>query len=125
MAAFSLTDEPVDAILDLTTPALSNELSELEARLHVVHGLLDALGRINEVNKVVQFSRDRYSALVTLQNEPLGYSRQQAEAVLDMPMSWQTSDEAERLRAERDHLRARRAAMREHVSEVLTFHWFG
>ena len=42
-----------------------------------------------------------------------------------MPMSWQSSDEAERLRAERDDLVARRAALREHVAEVLAFHWFG
>lgn len=125
MAAFSLSDEPIGAVLDLTTPALSSELAELEERLHVVHGLLDALARLHEVNKIVQFSSDRYSALVALQHEPFAYSRQQAEAVLDMPVSWQASDEAERLRAERDQLLARRASLREHVSEVLALHWFG
>ena len=47
MAAFSLTDEPGDAILDLTTPALTNELSEVEAR----QAAIDA--RPGEVHAVV------------------------------------------------------------------------
>jgi len=125
VAAFSLSGEPVASVVDLTSPELSNEIADLEERLHIVLGLLDALARMNEVNKIVQFSSDRHTALLSLQQEPLCYSRHQAEAVLDMPVSWQASDEAERLRTERDQLLARRASLREQVTEVLALHWFG
>lgn len=125
MSAFSVTDEPAGAVLDLTSPALSTELSEIEARLHVLRGLLDAWGRLQEVNKTIQFCGDRYSALMALQHEPFSYSRQQADAILSMPMSWQSADEAARLRTEHDQLADRKANLREHVAEVLSLHWFG
>jgi topoisomerase-4 subunit A len=125
MTAFGLSDKPDGALLDLTTPELSGQLTALEQRLHVVRGLLDALARMSEVNKVVQFSRSRNSALVALEHDPFGYSRPQAEAVLDMPVSWQASDEIERLRAEHEHLVDRRANLHEEVTEALALHWFG
>jgi DNA gyrase/topoisomerase IV subunit A len=125
MSTYSLSDAAAGAPLDLTTPAISSELTVLEERLHVVQGLLDALARLHEVNKIVQFSRDRDAALAALQQEPFRYSRAQADAVLDMPVSWQTSDEAERLRSERNQLTARQASLHEHVTEALSLHWFG
>ncbi|MGH9107649.1 MAG: hypothetical protein ACRDZX_17830 [Acidimicrobiales bacterium] len=125
MTAFSLVDEPAGAVLDLTSPALSSELAQIEDRLHVLRGLLDAAGRLGEINKVVQFSGDRGSALVALQQAPFGYSRQQAEAILDMPIGAQAAEELGQLRNERDHLAERRAGLREHVAEVLALHWFG
>jgi DNA gyrase/topoisomerase IV subunit A len=125
MGAFTIAEEPAGAVLDLTTPGLSSELAEIEGRLHVLRGLLDALARLEEVNKTVQFARDRYTALGSLQQEPFNYSHQQALAILEMPMSWQTSDEPERLRQERDRLNTRRVSLRERVAEVLALHWFG
>ncbi|HTV11128.1 MAG TPA: DNA gyrase subunit A [Acidimicrobiales bacterium] len=112
-------------VLDLTSPAVSGELTQIQARLHIVTGLLDALGRVNEVNKIIQFSQDRSVALLALQHEPFRYTPGQAEAVLDMPLSSQASDASERLRVERDKLQRRRAALREHVMEALSLHWFG
>jgi DNA gyrase/topoisomerase IV subunit A len=125
MGGFSITEEQPDPVVDLTTAGLSNELAELEGRLHVLRGLLDALGRLDELNKAVQFARDKYSAAGVLEQEPFGYSHQQAEAILGMPVSWQTSDEVERLRQERDRLTTRRVNLREQVAEVLALHWFG
>ena len=125
MGGFSVTEEQPDPVVDLTTAGLSNELAELEGRLHVLRGLLDALGRLDELNKAVQFARDKYSAAGVLEQEPFGYSRQQAEAILGMPVSWQTSDEVERLRQERDRLTNRRVSLREQVAEILALHWFG
>jgi DNA gyrase/topoisomerase IV subunit A len=125
MSAFSLSDEQAGDLLDLSSPAISSELAELEERLHIVRGLLDALGRLHEVNEIVQFSRDRPSALLALQDVPFSYSRAQAEALLDMPVSWQASDQAERLRVERDELLARRGHLHEHATEEVTLHWFG
>lgn len=124
MAALS-TAEDSGAVLDLTTPQLSSELAEIERRLHVLRGLLDAHGRLAEVNEAVQFAHSRQAAMVALQLDPFSYSREQAEAVLDMPVSWQSADEGGRLRAEWDLVAARRAALREQVTEVLALHWFG
>jgi DNA gyrase/topoisomerase IV subunit A len=125
MSAFGVTREQAGATLDLTSPAQSSELSELEARLRVLSGLLDASERLDELNKVIRYSNDRPGALSALQHEPFGYSRDQAEAVLDMPMSWQTLGELARLRAEHDLLAQRRAAIRQQVAEVVAHHWFG
>lgn len=118
-------DEALGAVLDLTSPGLSSELVELDGRLHVLDGLLDALSRLDQVNKVIQFSNDRHSARLALQQEPFGYSSHEAAAILDMPMSWQTGEQVEHLRQERERLAARRASLREHVTEMLALHWFG
>ncbi|HET9061168.1 MAG TPA: hypothetical protein VFN61_14715 [Acidimicrobiales bacterium] len=124
MAGFS-TAHDSGVVLDLTTPQLSSELAEIERRLHVLRGLLDAHGRLSEVSDAVRLAHSRGEALVALQNDPFSYSREQAEAVLDMPFSWQAADEAERLRSEWDLVAARRASLREQVTEVLALHWFG
>jgi DNA gyrase/topoisomerase IV subunit A len=123
VAAFIVGD--TSAVLDLSTPQLSNELAELDTRIHVVEGLIDAHSQLERVNSALQFARDRQTALVALQHEPFGYTRQQANAILDMPMSWQSPERRQRLMAERDELAARRAGLRERVSEVLALHWFG
>jgi DNA gyrase subunit A len=125
MTTFYPTDEALGAVLDLTSPGLSSELAQLERRLQVLNGLLDALSRLDQINQLIQFSQDRNSALVALQQEPFGYSNQEAEAILDMPMSWQTGEQADHMREERDHLAERRASLRQHVAEVLALHWFG
>ena len=125
MAAFRAAEEPAGAVLDLSSPSLASELAELEGRLHVLGGLLDVSSRFHQVNETIQYAKDRDAALVALQHEPFGYSHQQAEAILDMPMGWQSADEIAHLRDERDRLSSRRSNLREHVNEVFAFHWFG
>jgi DNA gyrase/topoisomerase IV subunit A len=125
MTTFRFPEDPGGSVLDLTAPGLSSELAELEARLHVIRGLLDASCRLDEVNHAVQLASDRRVATFSLQQEPFRYSRQQAEAILAMPLSWQCTDEAERLRQERDCLATRRARLREQLAEMLALHWFG
>lgn len=125
MAPFSLAGEPLTAELDLTTSSQSSELTEFEDRLGVVKALVDALARASDVHKVIEFSTDRAQAMTALQSEPFSYTRDQAEAVLDMPFHWQSADVVQRLRAERDELEVRCAELREHVTEVVTLHWFG
>lgn len=112
-------------VLDLASGSSSRELAEVEKRLHVVGGLIDALGRIQEVNKAIQFTADRHSALAALEEEPFGYSREQAEAILSMPMSWQCTDTRARLEEEREALAARSSNMRKQIGESLSLHWFG
>jgi DNA gyrase/topoisomerase IV subunit A len=112
-------------VLDLSSPEYIAQLTELEGRLHILGGLLDASSRFRQVNEAIQFAQDRETALETLQQEPFGYSRQQAEAILNMPMGWQSAAEVEHLREERDRLTSRRSTLRESATEVLAFHWFG
>jgi DNA gyrase/topoisomerase IV subunit A len=124
MATFGLGGE-VGAVLDLTSPQLSSELAEIDERIQVLTGLIDAHGRLEEVNEVIRFCTDPRSALLALQQEPFGYSRCQAQAVLDMPMSWQAAEIGDALRQERAELASRRAGLREQVAEILALHWFG
>jgi DNA gyrase/topoisomerase IV subunit A len=112
-------------VLDLTAVGSSRELTEIDGRLHVLEGLLDALGRIEDVNRTIQLTANKRAAAAALQQEPFGYSERQAEAVLEMPMSWQCAESSQRLRAEHTNLAARRAEVREKVSEILSLHWFG
>ena len=83
MAAFPAPEEPAGAILDLSSPSLVNEMTELDGRLHILNGLLDASSRFDQVNEAIQGSKDMSGALTTLQQEPFGYSPEQAEALLD------------------------------------------
>lgn len=124
VAASASTSVPV-GVVDLTTPSLSDELAKIDARLHVLDGLLDALGRGAQVNRTVQLSTDRYAALRALQAAPFSYTQPQAQAVLDMPVGWQCLDHVEALRIERHELASRRLSLRDHLTEVLSLHWFG
>jgi DNA gyrase/topoisomerase IV subunit A len=124
MSALPGDDEP-GRMLDLSSPGYVIELTELEGRLHVLGGLLDASSRFHQVNQAIQYAEDRESALQALQKEPFGYSYQQAEAILGMPMGWQSTAEVEQLRGERDRLTTRRFSLRENATEELAFHWFG
>jgi DNA gyrase/topoisomerase IV subunit A len=112
-------------VLDLSSPEYVIQLTELEGRLQILGGLLDASSRFRQVNEAIQFAPDRETALQALQDEPFGYSHQQAEAILNMPMGWQSAAEIEQLREERDRLTSRRLTLRESATEVLAFHWFG
>ncbi len=125
MASSPGPEERAGAVLDLTSPEFVIELTELEGRLHVLGGLLDVSSRFPQVNETIQYAPDRDAALEALRHEPFGYSYEQAEAILSMPMGWQSAAEVEHLREERDHLTSRRLSLQEHATEVLAFHWFG
>ena len=126
MTTFYPTDEDLGAVLDLTSPGLSSELDRAgraASGAHRAPGRPVPFGPHKPGHPVL--AGDRNSALVELQQEPFGYSNREAEAILDMPMSWQTGEHADHLRQERDHLIERRASLRQHVAEVLALHWFG
>ena len=114
-----------DVVLDLTSPPLPTDLAQVERRLHVLRGLLDALGRIDQVNQAIRCSLTRESALQGLAREPFLYSPEQAKAILSLPLSAQSGEEGKLLRQEYEKLSSRRARLREHVAEVTEFHWFG
>lgn len=125
MTVSESTEQVSSVVLDLTTPEISEALSEIEARLHVLRGLLDALGRVGELNAVVQSSPTTQRALERLQEAPFRYTPDQATAVLALPLRCLSSEEVKRLNQEMEQLSARRTSLREQLSEVLALHWFG
>ena len=111
--------------VDLTSSSSSREPVEPERRLHAVDGLLDALGRLDQVNRAIQSASTKHAAVATLQQEPFHYTREQAVAIVEMPMSSQCAEAADRLRRERDRLVARRAPESDPAAELLPASWFG
>jgi len=122
MAVSSTVGQQRARVVDLTVPVSSR--ADSEQRFHVLCGLLDALERIEDVNKAIQSAPDKRSAVMALRREPFGYSVEQAQAILDMPMSWQCADTSGHLREERDALAGRRQPA-VYEQPDLSFHWFG
>lgn len=125
MEMFPTSDERTSSVVDLRNPALTREIANLERRIHVLQGLLDAASRLNELNQAVQLASDRQQALMTLGSEPFCYTSQQAQAILNRPVSWQSAAEIDKLRTERSRVTARRDALRDQASAELALHWFG
>jgi len=123
MAGFSAVGEP--GLLDLTTLTPTSELIELQSRIQDLEGLLAAFDQMETVNAVVRSSPNKAAALRALQSSPLSLTAQQAETILDMPVSWQTQEHGTALRNERDHLIARRSSLTARTTDTLSFHWFG
>jgi DNA gyrase subunit A len=80
------------------------ELEKARARDHIVEGLLKALGDIDRVIELIRGSRDRQQAQAAL-TEEMGFSEEQAKAILDMRLHRLTGLESDELRAEQAELR--------------------
>jgi DNA gyrase/topoisomerase IV subunit A len=78
------------------------EAPQLRDRLHVLDGLLDALGRMEEVNDAIRSSPDRPAAITALQSPPFSYSEVVANHVLDLTVGRQTVAAIEQLQEERE-----------------------
>ena len=87
------------------TRASSTRLTELDGRLHVLRGLLDVSSRFDQLNETIQYApTTANAALDALAARAVRLLHQQAEAILDMPMGWQSAAEVDQLREERDRL---------------------
>ncbi len=78
-------------------------LKKYRERLHIVEGLIRALGMIDEVIKKIKESQDVKEARKNLVN--MGFSDIQAKAILDMKLQKLTSMEIESLKKEGNNLR--------------------
>src|SRR2546423_290886 len=76
-----------------------HELSELERRVHVLEGLLIALGNLDEVIALIRASRDRATARAQLV-ERFELTGVQAEAILQLRLSQLTALEVDELKQE-------------------------
>jgi hypothetical protein len=78
-----------------TETARQHKRQKLLARKEIVDGLLDAMGRLDEINALVRGCRGRTEARTAITG--VGYTPIQAEFILDTPVGRQTKDALEQL----------------------------
>ena len=93
----------IDHRLEVVTRRTRFELAKAEARAHILEGLLIAVRNIDEVVKIIRGSRNRDEALPALIAR-FGFSRIQANAILDMRLYQLTGLAIEDLQNEYDEL---------------------
>ncbi|WP_419944021.1 DNA gyrase subunit A [Candidatus Poriferisodalis sp.] len=77
----------VDHQIEVVTRRSQHRLDEARARAHIVEGLLRALDLIDEIIALIRASDDRAAALEGLCAEPMSFSAEQANHILDMQLS--------------------------------------
>lgn len=93
----------IDHRLEVITRRTRFELAKAEARAHILEGLLTAVRNIDEVIKIIKESRNREEALPALIAR-FGFSKIQANAILDMRLYQLTGLAIEDLQKEYDEL---------------------
>jgi DNA gyrase subunit A len=88
-----------------------HELSEKEARAHILEGLLIALDNLDAIIELIRASRDREAAREQLV-ERFGLSAIQATAILDLRLSQLTALEADAIKQEHADVTERIAELR-------------
>jgi DNA gyrase subunit A len=86
-------------------------LKKARARAHIVEGLLKALDMIDAIIAAIRASEDKPAARTALQAAPFEFSEEQAEHILDMPLSRLT-------RLGRAQLEEELAKLRETIAEL-------
>ena len=71
--------------VDVVTRKSRFDLEKCKARLHIVEGLIYASLNINEVVEIIKKSKDKADSKVNLMNR-YGFSNEQAEAIVTMPL---------------------------------------
>ena len=77
----------VDHQIEVVTRRSQYRLDAARARAHIVEGLLRALDLIDEIIALIRASEDRAAALEGLCAEPMSFSAEQANHILDMQLS--------------------------------------
>lgn len=78
-------DAYIDHQVDVVTRQSRFDLNKCKARLHIVEGLITASLNINEVVSIIRASKDKADSKVNLMNR-FGFSAEQAEAIVTMPL---------------------------------------
>ncbi len=73
--------------VEVVTRRSEFRLAAARARLHIVEGLLRALGAIDEIIALIRASDDTAAARAGLMSEPFDFSEAQANHILDMALS--------------------------------------
>jgi DNA gyrase subunit A len=82
----------------------SQELDETEHRLEIVTGFLKAIEKIDAIIKLVRASSSKKEALIALVDRPFKFTRDQAEAILEMRLRQLTGLDQSDLEAEKQTL---------------------
>ena len=93
----------IDHRLEVVTRRTKFELGKAEARAHILEGLLIAVRNIDEVVKIIRASRNREEAQPALISR-FGFTKIQANAILDMRLYQLTGLAIEDLQNEYDEL---------------------
>jgi DNA gyrase subunit A len=101
----------IDHQIEVITRRSQFRLDKLNARAHIVEGLIKALDLIDEIIALIRASDDRGSARVGLMAEPFEFSEIQANHILDMPLGRLT-------RLGRSELDKEMAELREAITEL-------
>ncbi len=102
----------VDHQIEVVTRRSEYRLDRAQRRLHIVDGLIRALELIDEIIAVIRASSNRGTAREALKTEPLGFSAEQADHILDMQLGRLTRLGRTDLETEATGLRATIEAMR-------------
>jgi DNA gyrase/topoisomerase IV subunit A len=95
----------------------SYEQSLKESRLHIVEGLLLAIGKIDSIIKRIRSSKDKSEAKSSLMTKPFNFSERQAEAILDMRLRQLSNLDSSDLEEERISLETRITDLKELTQE--------
>ena len=89
--------------VDVVTRQSKFDLEKYSSRLHIVEGLIKASLYINEVVEIIRKSNDKADSKVNLMNH-FGFSNEQAEAIVTMPLYKLSHTDEETLEIERKQL---------------------
>ncbi len=96
----------VEHQVEVVTRRSEFRLATARARLHIVEGLLRALGAIDEIIATIRASADTGAARAALVAEPFAFSEAQANHILEMALSRLTRLGRSQLEAEADEKRS-------------------
>ena len=96
-------DAYIEHQVDVITRQSKFDLEKYSGRLHIVEGLIKASLYINEVVEIIRKSKDKADSKVNLMNH-YGFSNEQAEAIVTMPLYKLSHTDEEILEAERKQL---------------------
>lgn len=96
------------------------DLKKLEARIHIIDGLLVCLASIDEVVQIIKASASSAAASINLQQKFL-LDGEQAKAVLDMKLSRLAHLEVKKLEDERENLKKEAARITEILNDEVLF----
>lgn len=96
-------DSYIEHQVDVITRQSRFDLEKSSARLHIVEGLIKASLYINEVVDIIRKSKDKADSKVNLMKH-FGFSNEQAEAIVTMPLYKLSHTDEEILEAEKKQL---------------------
>ena len=96
-------DSYIEHQVDVITRQSRFDLEKSSARLHIVEGLIKASLYINEVVDIIRKSKDKTDSKVNLMKH-FGFSNEQAEAIVTMPLYKLSHTDEEILEAEKKQL---------------------